>query len=132
MAPQSSEVTAGTNATADQYNNLRDDVLKGLKINTTVADSGTIDFDLSSGNVFTTTLGGNRTLTVSNATADQFFVVRLVQDATGSRTVTWFSTIKWPGGVTPTLTTTPTKTDVFGFHVTGAGTYDGFVIDQNL
>ena len=94
MTPLSSEVTAGTNATADQYNNLRKDVNRGLKTKTTVSDGGTISFDLSLGNVFKTTLAGNRTLAVANPTDDQIFTVILTQDATGSRTVTWWSGIQ--------------------------------------
>jgi hypothetical protein len=90
------------------------------------------DFNLNTANVHTLTLGGNPTLTVSNETAGQKFMVRLLQDGTGSRTVTWFSTIKWAGGSAPTLTTTPAKADVVGFIVTGTDTYDGFVVGQNI
>lgn len=132
MAPQSSDVTAGTNATIAHYNNLRADVNKGLKTNTTVAYSGTVNFDLSLGNVFTVTCAGNPTFTITNGTVDQFFVVKVIQDATGSRIPVWFSTIKWPNNVVPTFTVTANKADKFGFQVTGAGTYDGCVISQNL
>ena len=78
------------------------------------------------------TLGGNRTLAISNETAGQCFIIKLIQDGTGSRTVTWFSTIKWAGGTAPTLTTTADKADTFGFLCTGTDTYDGFVIGQNI
>jgi hypothetical protein len=98
---------------------------------TTDTDGATVTFDLST-SLHTVTLGGNRTLALSNETVGQTFVIRLVQDGTGSRTVTWFTTIKWAGGVAPTLTTTLNKTDVFGFICTSAGNYDGFVIGQNL
>ena len=95
-------------------------------------DGATVTFDLNAANTHTVTLGGNRTLALSNVDAGQKFIIRLVQDGTGSRTVTWFSTIKWPGGTTPTLTTTANKTDVFGFICTSAGNYDGFVVGLNL
>jgi len=55
-------------------------------------------------------------------------VLRLQQDVTGGRVPTWFTTIKWAGGTTPTLTTTANKADVFGFLCTSAGNYDGFII----
>lgn len=45
----------------------------------------------------------------------QLFVI---QDATGSRTITW-PTIKWAGGVAPTLSTGANKIDIVSF------TYDG-------
>lgn len=128
----SSDVTAGTNATATNYNNLRKDVRNAVKDIQTATDGATVTFDLSLGCIFTVTLGGNRTLAISNATVGQSFIINLVQDGTGSRTVTWFSTIKWPSGVTPTLTTTASKTDTFGFTVTSAGNYLGFIVGQNL
>lgn len=99
---------------------------------TSNSDGGTITFDLSASNVHTVTLGGNRTLALSNASVGQKFVIRLVQDSTGSRLVTWFSTIKWAQSAAPVLTTTANKIDVFGFIVTSSGNYDGFILGQNL
>ena len=98
----------------------------------TATDGTTVTFDGDTGNIFTVTLGGNRTLALSNIDAGQSFIIRLVQDGTGSRTVTWFSTIKWADGVEPTLTTTGDKTDVFGFLCTSAGNYDGYIVGQNI
>jgi hypothetical protein len=96
------------------------------------SDGATITFDMNVSNLHTVTLGGNRTLALSNVGVGQRFIIRLVQDGTGSRTVTWFSTIKWPSGIVPTLTTTGGKADVFGFICTSAGNYDGFVIGLKL
>jgi len=91
------------------------------------------NFDLLASNTFTRTLNGsNGTLGLDNVSVGQAFVIRLVQDGTGSRTVTWFSTIKWQDAVAPTLTTTANKTDVFGFLCTSAGNYDGYYLGQNL
>jgi hypothetical protein len=103
-----------------------------LQSMTTDTDGATVTMDLSTSNIHTVTLGGNRTLALSNVSVGQAFMVRLVQDGTGSRTVTWFATIKWPNGVVPTLTTTASKTDVFGFICTSSGNYDGYVVGQNL
>jgi len=96
------------------------------------SDGTTITFDMTSSNVHTVTLGGNRTLAVSNVTAGQFFYIRLLQDGTGSRTVTWFSTIKWADATAPTLTTTAARADLFAFFCTSSGNYDGFVVGQNI
>src|SRR3990167_5876132 len=57
---------------------------------TTDTDGATITFDMTSSNVHRVTLGGNRILAVSNTSVGQFFVIRLIQDGTGTRTVTWF------------------------------------------
>ena len=105
----------------------------------TNTDGATVTCDLNSGNVHTVTLGGNRIIALTNATVGQKFMTRLVQDGTGSRTVTWFNTIKWAGGSAPTLTTTADKADILGFlctAVSGAssqsGSFDGFVVGQNI
>jgi len=99
----------------------------------TASDGATVTFDLTAGNVHEVTLGGNRILAVSGAVTGQLFVVRLIQDGTGGRTVTWWDGISWEnGGTAPTLTTTLNKTDVFVFLCTGTNTYDGFTVGQNL
>lgn len=95
-------------------------------------DGATITFDKNVSDYHGVTLGGNRTLALSNMAAGDRVVLRLLQDATGSRTVTWFTTIKWVGGTVPTLTTTASKADTFGFLCTSAGNYDGFIVGQNI
>jgi putative exporter of polyketide antibiotics len=97
------------------------------------ASAGTATLDLSKGNTHNITMpAGNITIAISNATVGQCFMVNITQDANGSRTVTWFTTIKWAGGTAPTLTTTASKRDCLGFRVTGSNTYDGFVVGQNI
>jgi len=98
----------------------------------TATDGETVTFDLSKGGLQEVTLGGNRTLAVSNVSVGQCFVIDLIQDGTGSRTVTWFTTIKWTDGTTPTLTTTANKRDSFGFICKSSGNYQGYIIGQNL
>lgn len=98
----------------------------------TDTDGATVTFDMDEANIHTVTLGGNRTLAVSNTDVGQTFIVILVQDGTGSRTVTWFSTIKWADDTAPTLTTTAAKADIFGFVCYDSDQYYGITIDQNL
>ena len=95
-------------------------------------DGATVTFDLALGPKQLVVLGDNRTLALSNVLAGHTFVLKLTQDGTGSRTVTWFATISWPGAVTPTLTTTLNKSDLFGFIQTGTNTYIGTIIGQNI
>lgn len=101
---------------------------------TTVTYGATSTFDLSSGNgpIYNLTLTGNPTLAISNSAVGKVFIVRLIQDGTGSRTVTWFSTIKWASSLAPTLTTTASYWDVFGFICTATNTYDGYIVAQGL
>lgn len=97
------------------------------------AVSGTATLDCSLGNQHRITMpAGNITIAISNDTNSQIFTVSILQDGVGSRTVTWFSTIRWATGTVPTLTTTASKRDQFIFIRTGSGTYDGFVVGQNI
>lgn len=99
---------------------------------TSDTDGATITFNLATSNWHTVTLGGNRTLALSGGVTGQQFTLVLVQDGTGSRTVTWFSGIKWAGGSAPTLTTTASKADIFTFKQTGTGAYYGMIAGQNF
>ena len=70
---------------------------------------------LASGTVLSYTLTGNCTFTMPTATSGTSFIVKLIQDGTGSRTAT-FTSVKWPGGTVPTITTTATTgTDILSF-----------------
>lgn len=99
----------------------------------TPSGGGTATLDLSLGNIHHITMpAGNITIALSNGTAGQCFIIRILQDSVGSRTVTWFTTIKWTGGSAPTLTTTASKADTVGFEITGSATYDGFLVGANI
>jgi len=99
---------------------------------TTDTDAATVTFDLAASNVHSVTLGGNRTLALSNASVGQMFAIRLIQDGTGSRTVTWFTTLKWADSGAPTLTTAASKIDTFVFICTSSGNYEGYIVGQNV
>jgi hypothetical protein len=104
---------------------------------TTDVDGAIVNFNLADSNVHTVELNGNRTLNVLNQVVGQPFVVRLMQDDVGSRTVNWWTTIKWSGGNAPTLTVNPYSIDVFGFICTstdgmGNYTYDGYFMGFGL
>jgi len=84
-----------------------------------VTDGATQTFDCSGGGVFQWTLGANRTMSApTNVAPGQWIQIRVVQDATGSRTVTWPSTFAWAAATAPTLTTTAAKMDII------TGTWD--------
>lgn len=132
MAPTSANVSAGVNAIADHYNDLRNDVMRAKKLEVTATDGATVTFNLNNGSVQQVTLGGNRTLAVSNDVDFQVFITVIKQDGTGSRTVTWWSNIKWPDGVEPTLSTVANEVDVFGFIRISSTEYLGFIIGQRM
>lgn len=95
-------------------------------------DGATVTFDCSVSDKHTVTLAGNRTLAVTGDQIGQTILVILKQDATGSRTVTWWSGILWSSGSAPVLTTTANKQDVFTFIKTASGVYLGFTAGLNF
>ncbi len=76
--------------------------------------SGTgVTVDWNNGNKQKITLGHNVTFTFTAPTAGVgSYTLLLTQDGTGTRTVTWPGSVKWPGGTAPTLSTAPGYIDV--------------------
>lgn len=98
----------------------------------TATDGATVTFDLTTYKKHRVTLGGNRTLALSNVSAGDVFMISLIQDGSGGRTVTWWSGIKWSYGVVPTLSTTANKANVYGFIQIGTNSYYGFTVGDEL
>lgn len=124
---------SGTAATLSGTETLANKTLTKPTINgsiqayTTDTDGATVTFNMSASNIHTVTLGGSRTLAVSNVSTGQAFVIILLQDGTGSRTVTWWGSIKWAGAAAPTLTTTASRYDIFSFIYDGTNYYGAAV-----
>jgi hypothetical protein len=92
---------------------------------TAIGNTGTAaTIDLSTGTVFTATLNGNATLTITNAGAVSSFVLALTNDGTGGRTVAFAysgGSFKAPNG-SVSRTTTANATDVWFFFTPNGGT----------
>ena len=118
----------------ENFTNLKSavDQLQDDKVLNSNSDGETITFNIDTSKIHTVTLGGNRTLAVTQDTVGYAFVIRLKQDGTGSRTVTWWAGISWPGGSAPTLSTSASAIDAFGFVKTAAGAYDGYFLGFDL
>jgi len=85
---------------------------------TTLTDAATIAIDMDDNNNFKVTLGGNRTLgNPTNVVEGQTGFIEVLQDATGSRTLSFSSNYRFVGGTAPTLTTTASKKDVLAYAV---------------
>lgn len=83
--------------------------------------SSTTTFDLSVSSFFQVTLNANLTITaINNATSGvaQSFAIEVINS--GSYSVTWPGTIRWDGGIAPTLT--ENRTILFMFYTTDGGT----------
>lgn len=84
---------------------------------TALSDAASITPDFSTGNNFSVTLGGDRTLeNPTNAVAGQSGVIVITQDATGSRTLAYGTNWKFGGGTDPTLTTAANAVDVLSYY----------------
>jgi len=95
----------------------------------TANSSTAITIALTNGTVQIITLTGNATITMPTATSGKSFIMFLKQDGTGSRTVTW-STVKWAGGIAPTVTSTASRQDIYSFFADGTNWY-GVNVGQN-
>lgn len=97
--------------------------------------AGTVTCDCAVASKFLITATGNFTLAFSNFTNGQRIEVWILQDATGSRTVTWPTAVRWMNGSgatdsttdKPTLTTTANKFDVISFE-----RFDAVGTDANI
>jgi hypothetical protein len=97
----------------------------------TLTDGATIAWNLLNP-VAKVTIAGARTLTVSNLRAGGTYILHVIQDGTGSRTMTWPASVAWPGGTAPTLTTTASYRDVFTFTSNGTTLFGSYVQNYAL
>lgn len=91
---------------------------------TVLTDGATIPVNAALGNSFRVTLGGNRTvLSPTNAADGQSITFEVIQDATGSRTLTWTSGaggFAFGSSTVPVLSTTAGATDLVAFRYSSA------------
>jgi hypothetical protein len=87
--------------------------------------AGALTLNIQNGNTFTVSLNANITsLSITNVptgTNAVSFTLILTADGT-ARTITWPASVKWPGAVAPTLTSTLNKIDVYTFLSVDNGT----------
>lgn len=94
----------------------------------TANSSTAITLNLTNGTMQDITLTGSATITMPTATAGKSFLL-LLRSGAGSYTVTW-STVKWPSGTAPTVTTTASRMDIYSFYSDGTNWY-GTTVGQN-
>jgi len=103
---------------------------------TATSGTGTVDLDLTDGNVFQHTAnGGNVTFTFSNPPASGnagSFTLKWIQDSS-DRTISWPGTVDWAGGSAPDVTSGSAKVDVYTFFTVDGGTiWYGFQAGADL
>ena len=112
------------NTKALTASDIADDLITSAKLNyteSTLTDQATVTWDASTQDVCKLTLGGNRTMAApTNNTTGQFISILVIQDGTGSRTLTWNAVFEFKDDTAPTLTTTASLGDVFVFRYNGS------------
>ncbi len=87
----------------------------------TLTDGATISWNALTQQVAKVTLGGNRTLgSASSGVTGEFISLLVIQDGTGSRTLTWNAAYEFASDTAPTLTTTANLGDLFVFRYNGS------------
>lgn len=90
----------------------------------TLTDASTVAWDVSLGAVAKVTLGGNRTLGApTNLVDGGTYILRVIQDGTGTRTLAYNAVFKWPAATAPVLTTTAGAIDILTFVSDGTNLY---------
>lgn len=92
----------------------------------TLTDGANISWNVATGQKAKVTLGGNRTMdAVSNAEEGATYTLWVIQDGTGSRTITWTTSgagsFDFGTDGAPTLTTTASKADLLAFEAISLG-----------
>ncbi len=119
--------TLGTTAASKVYTADANGLTKisgaALYTEDTLTDGSTVAWDVIASPVAKLTMAGNRTLSAPSGTtpaAGQFVSLLLIQDGTGSRTITFNAVYEFTGDTAPTLTTTANKGDLFVFRYNGS------------
>jgi len=135
--------TTGTIIGSDAENVVKIDgaVSEKAATNATIS-STTAALDVRDGSVFQLTLASNiTTFNWSNHAASghvSSFVMKVIQDGSGSRTIAWPDgtnsvTVRWPGDTAPTLSSGAADVDVFVFFTHDGGTnYYGFTAGLDM
>ena len=86
-----------------------------------LTDASTITWNAATQPVAKVTLGASRTMGLpANPVSGQFISLLIIQDGTGSRTITWNAAYEFAADTAPTLTATANLGDLFTFRYNGA------------
>tara|TARA_R100001530_G_scaffold3872_1_gene5543 strand:- start:53 stop:955 length:903 start_codon:yes stop_codon:yes gene_type:complete len=95
----------------------------------TLTDAASIVPSFDDGNVFVVTLGGNRTLAApTSANIGQVGSIRVIQDATGSRTLSYNTAWQFVSGSAPTMDTSAGAQSILVYSVRSAATIDAVML----
>ena len=118
-------LTGGTLAGPTVTNPTITDYVETLQAVGTVGSTSTLS--LTTGTVLTATLTASTpcTFTMPTATAGKSFVLKLTQAASDMTTAT-FTSVKWPNGTAPTITSSASAVDILTFISDGSYWYGSY------
>jgi len=105
------------------------DITAANILSQTLTDANTISWDASLGQIATVTLGGNRTLANATNLRVGTYVLHVIQDGTGGRTLTFSNQYRFTGNVSPPLTANANSRDMFSFVSDGTRLYGALIPD---
>ena len=105
------------------------DITAANILSQTLTDATTISWDTSLGQIATVTLGGNRTLANATNLKVGTYVLHVIQDGTGGRTLTFSNQYRFTGNVSPPLTANANSRDMFSFVSDGTRLYGALIPD---
>ena len=126
-------LSVSTNLTVSGNTTLNGTTIdKSNSLSQTLADGATINWDVDLGRVATVTLGATgRTMAAPTNLKVGTYILRVYQDATGSRTITtWNGAFKWTAAVAPVLSTGAGKLDIITFFSDGTNLYGSYLPDM--
>ena len=105
-------------------------VSTAVNVNTvTLTDAASITSSFDAGNTFVVTLGGNRTLAApTSAGIGQTGSIRIIQDATGGRTLSYNTAWQFVSGSTPAMDTSAGAQSILVFSCRSATTIDAVML----
>ena len=103
---------------------------KSNALSQTLTDGATINWDTSLGRVATVTLGGARAMAAATNQKVGTYILRVVQDGTGGRTLTWNGNYKWTAQTAPVLSTAIGAVDIITFFSDGSKMYGSYLPDM--
>ncbi len=108
-AAAASDVIAGTSSSKV----VTPSALSGSSAILTLTDGATISWDMSQGYNAVVTIAGNRTMAApTNFQVGEAYTLQVVQDATGSRTMSWNAAFDWDTTGAPALSTSANAIDL--------------------
>lgn len=113
------------------------DLLRYIERAVTTAPAATTTINLNLGQTHIVTLNQNTTIALANvvgsANRAQTLTLVLKQDATGGRTITWPTAVKWPDGASPALSTAANAVNIVTMFTVDQGTnWYAFLSGRNM